>query len=301
MWIFFGFAVIALMRVIQKICSKRVSTLVGSGITFFHYGAYYQFLSAVFAFIFLCFSGFYGFNKETFLCALIMALLLALDLFSGLEAVKGTTLVVCNIFATGGLFVPCVLGIFLFKEPMNVLQWIGLGVFIVSIYFLSASSEKKKKAFSIKTLVMLVLSFLSNGLVMVVQKYFALLLPDGNVALFSFLTFGLNAVILLACMIFLATVKSKDKNGVKINKIERLSGKLALYGMLLALAIFSINQIVTTLAKSVSSVALFTVTSALSVIITCIVGVAMFKEKLTVKNIIGLLLGFASIVIVNLF
>lgn len=57
----------------------------------------------------------------------------------------------------------------------------------------------------------------------------------------------------------------------------------------------------TTLAKSVSSVALFTVTSALSVIITCIVGAAMFKEKLTVKNIIGLLLGFASIVIVNLF
>ncbi len=293
----FFFAMIGIMRVLQKICTKKVSNRINQSITFFHYGGYYQIVATGFSLITLCIAGFYGFNIPTLLCALTAAILFAVELFTSIEAVKGTTLVVCNMFSTGGLFIPCILGIFLFDEPMGLLQWLGLFVFILSIYFLSAKKEKSEKPFTVKTFIMLLLNMIANGLVMVVQKYFALLVPNGNVALYSALTFGLNAFILYGCMgIFLLRAKKKDigEGGVK-----PLGKELLICGVLLALALFTINLIVTNLASTISSVVLFTVSSAITVIITCLVGALVFKEKLTVKNIFGLFLGFISIIMVN--
>lgn len=297
--LFFG--IIAAMRVVQKICMKRTSNLLNSGVSFFHYGAFYQLASALFAFVLLCFIGFNGANSATVLCAFVSALLFVLELFTSLEAIKGSTLTICNMVATGGLFVPCIAGIFLFNEPMRALQWVGMGVFVVAVYFLASGSKETYKKFSFKTFLMLLLNFLANGAVMVVQKYFAVLVQDGNVALYSTLTFAFGAVILYICMFALALLKQTNEQGERINQIKPLSKSLYLYGILLAVALCSINQLVTTMAKTVPSVVLFTVSSALSIIITSIVGAVAFHEKLTVKNVIGILLGLGAIVMINVF
>lgn len=297
--LFFG--IIAVMRVVQKVCMKRTSTLVNNGVEFFHYGAFYQLMSAVFAFIFLCFTGFYGFNSVTVLCALVSAVLFVLELFTSLEAIKGSTLTVCNMVATGGMFIPCIAGIFLFAEPMRTLQWVGLGVFVAAVYFLASGSKETYKKFSLKTLFMLLINFLANGAVMVMQKYFAVSVAGGNVAFYSALTFSFGAVFLYLCMFTLSVVKRRDAAGERIYKIKPLSKTLVLYGTLLAAALFVINQLVTTMAQTVPSVILFPVSSALSIIITCIVGAVAFHEKLTVKNVVGILLGLGAIVMVNVF
>ncbi len=293
------FVIVGVMRVVQTVCTKKSSDLLNEKTTFFHYGGYYQLVAGLLSVISLCIAGFYGFNWETFICAFAAALLFALDLFSGIEAIKGTTIVVCNMFSMGGLFIPCVLGIFLFDENMGWLQWLGLAVFILSIYFLSAKKEKREKAFTVKTLVMLLLNLLANGLVMVVQKYFAMLVPNGNVALYSTLTFGLNALILYACM-GICVLPKKGKEGRETSKIKSLGKVLLICGAALAVALFAINIIITYLASSVPSVILFTVSSAISIIIATLVGIFVFHEKLTVMNGIGLILGLASIVMVNL-
>ncbi len=295
----FLFVIVGIMRVVQKICSKKVSNLLGDGTTFFHYGGYYQLVAGGLSLISLFIAGFYGFNVETFFCAFVAAILFAIDLYAGIEAIKGTTLVVSNMFSTGGLFIPCVLGIFLFDEGMNVWQWIGLAVFILSIYFLSAKEKKTEKAFSFKTFIMLLLCLLTNGLVMVVQKYFAVLVPNGNVALYSTLTFGLNALILYVGMAISAFKKSKTE-GKEGGRIKPLSKSLFLCGGLLATALFVINLLVVYMASTVPSVILFTVSSAISLTITCLVGTVVFKEKLTVKNVMGLALGLIAIVMVNI-
>ncbi len=308
-----GFVVIAVMRVVQKVCSKKVSMTLDSNIKFFHYGGYYQLVAALLALILLAITGFEGFNLPTFLCALACAVLFAVDLFTGIEAMKGTTLVVCNLFAMGGLFIPCVLGIFMFDEPMGIWQWIGIAVFFISIYFISYKKAEKnedgtvdketKKPFSLKTLIMLIISFIANGLVMLVQKIFgdAKYVENGNVAMFSTLTFGLAAVIWFICMFVCYMMKSKERTpeGVRVHKIEPLSKKLLIYGALLAVAVFAINQIVTTMGATVSSAVLFPITSAITIIITCLVGTFVFKEKLNLFNIIGIVLATAAIIVVN--
>ena len=170
------FIIIACMRVIQSYSNKQVSMLIDSRMKFFEYGAYYQFVSAAFSIVTLCIAGFYGLDGVTAICALLSALLFAVELYAGIEALKGGTMVLCSMFAQGGLFVPCILGIFLFNEPMSIFQWLGLAVFVCSAGLLASGSNESGQKLTWRTVGMLFLSFLSGGFVMVVQKYFAI--PD---------------------------------------------------------------------------------------------------------------------------
>ena len=197
-----SFAAIALMRVAQKVCSKKVSTEV-QGNTFFHYDGYYNLLSALFSLITLFMVGFDGFDFPTVLCALATAVCLAVELFASLEALKGASLIVNQMFSVGALFIPCIVGIFFFDEPMSVWQWLGLLLFIVAMYFMVAPAQKEEKEktakITTKTIIMLVLTLIAGGGTMVAQKAFAKIVPSGSVAMYSFLMFALNAVILYAC------------------------------------------------------------------------------------------------------
>jgi multidrug transporter EmrE-like cation transporter len=86
-----------------------------------------------------------GFDFPTVLCALATAVCLAVELFASLEALKGASLIVNQMFSVGALFIPCIVGIFFFDEPMSVWQWLGLLLFIVAMYFMVSPSQKEQK------------------------------------------------------------------------------------------------------------------------------------------------------------
>ena len=311
------FIVIAIMRVIQKVCSKSVSAEI-AGPTYFHYGGYYQLLSAAFSIIALAIVGFTGFDLPTLLLAVATAVFLAINIFSSIEALKSASLIVTQMFAAGSILGPCIVGIFLFDEPMSIVKWIGMGVFIASMCLLVYPPKEKrvkKEKMTLRTFVMLMIDLLSNGMVMVVQKMFAKLVPNGNTATYSFLMFLANAVILYASFAVIVFMK---KNRVKVVKpvtegdtveaveteekiVRPLSKNLLICGAFLAFALFAVNLIVTELAKTMDSSVLFTISFAISIIITMLVGCVYYKEKLTLVNIGGLALGLVSILMLNLF
>lgn len=302
------FAVIACMRVVQKICSKRVCNAV-QGRAFFHYGGYYNLVSALFAVISVVVAGIYGFDMPTVLCALGTAVFMAIELFASLEALKGASLIVNQMFSVGSLFIPCIAGIFLFGEAMSAWEWIGLVLFMVSMYFMVASAEGKTEAptqkVSVKTFVMLVITMLAGGGTMVVQKVFAVNVPNGDVSSYSFLMFAVNAVILYLCYVVSAFVK-KDcgqaqhgEHEVVSAKWEPLSKELLVCGAFLALAVFLINLLVTMMAESIPSAVLFSVSYGISIIITLLVGRFCYGERLGVKNVIGIVLCVGALAMIN--
>ncbi len=227
-----SFVAIAAMRVVQKVCGKQVSNSVKSGEMFFRYGAFYQFVAAAFSLITLAITGFYGFNLPTVLCAFISALLFAVDLFTGIEVLKGCSMTVATMFGLGGLIISCVLSIFLFNEPMSVFQAIGLAFFFVGVYLLTPSKAEKSQKISLKTYILLIISLLTNGFVMVAQKYFSALgegkltfmdyaKTEYSVATYSFLTFILNATMMFVCAIVLyAKRKAQEKSVAAQTEIE---------------------------------------------------------------------------------
>lgn len=293
------FLVIAFMRVIQKVCSKISSEQITANKTFFAYGALYQCVAAAFALIAVAFTGFHDFNGGLIVCSILSAVLFAVDLFSGIEAVKGCSIAVATMFGLGGLVISVVVSYFWFGEDIKVHQIIGLAIFFVSAYLLSSKDGKSGEKISAKTFVMLFINFLANGLVMVVQKYFALKVQGANTPLFSFLTFILCGLFMAICFLF-TVCKNKATEIPQEERKPVLNKKLVICGVLLALALFLINIIITEMGKTVPSIIIFPVSSAISIIIATLVGYFIFKEKLSVKKIIGLLVGISSIIVIGI-
>jgi drug/metabolite transporter (DMT)-like permease len=303
------FVLIAVMNAIQRICSKVSSKEINGNATFLRFGALYQLFAAILSLITLFIVGFNGWNLPTILCSLIFAVCFAVNIFSGIEAIKNCSLVTAYMFSIGGLILSIVVSYFWFNEAVSVWQIIGLIMFFVSAYLLSSEQKNVNKKCTAYTVFMLILSFLSNGVVMVVQKYFTLRVKNGNVALFSFLSFLFCAAVLYISLLFVLRPKKRKTASTNAETETAVQGKkkfvflkksLIVCSILLALSIFAINYLITEMGRTVSSMVLFPVSASIGILVTTVVGAVVFKEKLSLKNSIGLILGLLSIIVISL-
>lgn len=306
--IIFFFFIIGLMRVIQKVCSKKVSNQI-EGPAYLHYGGYYQLIAAALSLIALLYYGFSGFNTTMVLCSIGMAAFITLGLFTEMQALKGASLILVQMFAAGSIVLSALFGhFFLDGQEMNVYQWLGLVVFLISIYFMVSQDKSKaedeqeqpKKKISLKTLIMLILMFIAEGGMMIVQTIFGTLVEDGNTALFSFVMFAINALILYICYLVKALFIHKPVRQVE-KKLKFLPKTLLICGAFLAFALAVINILATELTAMVPAALLFSISNAIAIIVTMLVGGIVYKEKVGVKNIIGIVLCTVSLTVVGAF
>ena len=311
------FVIIGAMRVVQKVCSKMVSDKIDGG-TYLHYGGYYQLIAAVLSLLALLYYGFSGFNATMVLCSLGMAAFITLGLFTEIEALKGASLILVQMFAAGSIVLSALFGhFFLDGQEMNVYQWLGLVVFLISIYFMVSQDKPKKEdeagedglekiqdnptqKISIKTIIMLVLMFIGEGGMMIVQTVFGTLVVDGNTALFSFVMFAINSLILYICYLVQALFIRKPVQKTE-KRVKPLPKILLGCGAFLALALAVINILATELTAMVPAALLFSISNAIAIIVTMLVGCIVYKEKIGVKNIIGIVLCAVSLTVVGVF
>ncbi len=285
--------IIMCMRVVQSVFNKKASLLIPDRI-FSHilYVILSNLIASVFSLLTLITShSFYGFNSQTIIISLFSGMFLAISSICGLKALSCGTIVLNSIFATSGLIIPCILGAIFFNEPLTTIHIICILGVLLSAVLLISSSGDLTGGFNKKTLLYLLGSFFSNGMVMFCQKLFGVLQPNGNVSLFSMLTFLLPTLILsFAAFVYTA----------KANKKARLPKQLILCILFLAFAVFVIQQLVTLLTPLLHSAVLFTVVNGGATIIAYIVGAVMYKEKITFKSAVGVLLGLTALIVINI-
>ncbi len=315
---------ILLMRVVQAVFNKRVNLALPQGkYAYVTYTLLTKVFAAAFALILMMISwDFSGINWEMVLIASCSGLCLTVGTFTGMMALSGGTVALGSLFGTAGMLIPCVLGIFFFGESISVLQIICICVLFGGMVLLIQSSKKTYNGFSLKTFLCLLGSFLSNGLVMFCQKLFGELQPNGNVSMFSFLTFAIPSVIMgVAWLVMfirrrnqIKTILQQSENSAELaenkelrasaleGKVEPDMPKLAiLFTSFLAFAVFIINQFVTLLTPHVSSAVLFSLVNGSATVISTIVAAILYKEKITVKSAVGIVLGVAALICIKVF
>ena len=286
--------IILLIRFVQQYSSKSSSLLLPK--TFYGNTKYFmltKLLAAALALILLVISGEY--TKIDPLTALISAgsgIMLVVSSVCGLYAIKNGTMALSSMFATAGLIVPCVAGIFLYDEQMSVWQWCGVVLFLASSWLLIGASKKMYASFSLKTVFLLVGSLLSNGITMTLQTVFKRTVTDGSVTAFSFLSFMIPALLLL---VFLGGFRLHNPAVCH----EKLQRKLILFALISAAALFAVNQLATFATDKVEPVILFTFINGGNTIIAAVIAALFFKEKFTVRSTVGILVGVAALVIVK--
>lgn len=279
--------VIVLLRVIQSIFGKQVSlyfpqTRCGR----MKYLAISMGLSAVLGLAVFALNADGAVTVPMLLISGTSGLALACCTVCGKLAMQSGTMALESVVAAASVILPSVCGVLFWGEPMSAGQWIGIVLFLGSVLLMVQSSQRTNAGFSGRTLLLLLGTFLSNGAVMICQKLITYAAPGSSIALFSFFMFAIPA--LLCAGIAAGTTG------------ERLDRRLVLPIVLLAAAVFVINQLATGATDTVPSVMLFAALSASSSVIAAIVGAVGYGERLTVRSVCGIVLCVASLAMINL-
>lgn len=285
--------IILLLRVPQSFFNKKTSSLVTGAPRYFVYGSFSYVLAGIIAFVLLLREGLPKFSPSAFGISALGALALALSIYFSFESLKRGVMVLSALAGSAGLLIPCIAGIFMFGEEMKLMQFAGIILLIFSGWLLIGYSKKQTGAFTFKTLLLLIGSMLSNGTVMLSQKMFSKYLPDMSASVFSFYTFSLLGAGMLIGLIINSFSK---ENRAEIKTAPRM---LFLYGTILSVILFIINQLATVAARNVPSAVMFPINDGGATIISAVTGACFFKEKLTKRSTAGILLGIASLIIIN--
>lgn len=292
--------IILLFRVVQAVFSKRSSNEIRNLPMVIGYSAYRMLLSALMAILLILIAG-VGFRMPglTLPIAVFSGVMLFCSSMCSIFAMKTGSVSLCSLFATAGLLIPCFAGIFLFDQPIHPMQWVGIGIFFVSAVLLIGSSRKICAGFSRKTVFLLLGSLLSNGCTMLAQQMFTRYVPDGDVSMFSFLSFGTIGVLCTVVFAVLCFRQKGAEGGILAD--WRLNKPLLLCGFALAVAVFVINQLATLSTALVSPVVLFTFINGGDMMISTLVAALLYRERLTPQSVAGVLCGAASLILVQAF
>lgn len=142
------------MRFIQSVYSKQTALFMPQSIkSYINYTTLYLFLAAAFATVILFAErNFYGCDTEVVLISAFSGIFLTIGVFCGIKALTCGTMVLNSVFATSGLIIPCVLGIFTFSEPISVLQTVCIAGVLISATLLIQSAKKRRRIFLLKRL-----------------------------------------------------------------------------------------------------------------------------------------------------
>lgn len=315
-WLYIG--IILCMRVVQSVFSKQAANHVPSNmIGYIKYTVFYQGMAAVLALALFLIGQIGGEATPevgaTLLYAAISGIALAVCCMCSLYALGTGTMVLNSIFGTAGLLIPTIASMLLYDEVLHIWQWLGIAVFIVGAYLLIGNSKAIYGRFTWKTFLVLLLSLVTNGLTMFMQKMFGMNIANGNVSLFSFGSFASGVAVLLIVLVVLSLYatrhpappeQSADSGSFTFLPAHPsdtgLPRQLFLYGSLLAIAVFIINQLATMATPLISAVVLFALINGGATVVSAIVGAVMFREKLSAQTVIGILLSIGSLIVIQM-
>lgn len=239
----------------QAIYSKRSSNEIKNIPMLVGYTSFQNAVSAFLGLILILLTG-AGLLADnlTVLIACFSGITLFFATFCNICAMKSGTVSLSSMFGTAGLLVPLIAGVFLFDSSIALMQWVGVALFFVAAWLLIGSSKKIYSNFSLKTMISLVGAMLSNGGTMLAQQMFTAYVPDGDVSVFSFLSFGIIALLggIMYLIMFKKNTSSESAEQIKFPK------SLVWCGIILAVAVFIINQLATLATAFVPPVILFT-------------------------------------------
>ncbi len=209
-----------------------------------------------------------------------------------LLSMRGASVVLSSLFSTAGLLVPTLAGIVLFNQQVTWGQWLGILCLFGAALLLSSASKNTNGTITWKTLLYLVGSMITNGSIMLLQTLYRAYVPTGNVSLYSFLQFGIPAVILI-----IVSLAWSWKNKEAYPRIEK---KLLGHTILASATLFAISQISTIASAAIPAAVLFPISDGGGTVIAAIVAAVFFKEKLTLRSTAGVLVGVIGIAMIKL-
>jgi len=197
---------------------------------------------------------------------------------------------VASVASKMSVVIPVIFGLYMYNETLNFQKGLGIILALVAVYLASVKAKSEEKI-NIKSFYLPVILFLGSGIIDTSIKYIETkLLSDNGIPLFSASIFSIAGLIGIG----LITFKSY-KSAFSINFKAILGG--AILGIVNYYSIYTILKALN--MENFESSTIFTVNNVAIVTLSTLIGLLFFKEKLILKNWIGIGVAIISIVLVT--
>ena len=201
--------------------------------------------------------------------------------------------VLTNLFLSYSLLFSVGYGLFVLNDPATPLTYIGLALMMISVFLVrgaknDGSGEEKVKV-SLKWIICVALSVIGSGMFGVMQKLQQVKFEKSCDNEFMIVTLGFSAAVLLIAGIIM--------NGKDLLYILRHGGLYASAAGVSNGATNLLNLVVNAMIPI--SIAAPT-RSGIKIVVSFLISLFIFKEKLTKRQITGVIIGAAALILLNL-
>ncbi len=188
------------------------------------------------------------------------------------------------------LAIPIIFGIIVYHESTGVLKIVGIIIALVAVYL---TSMKSAEGISItkENLIFPLLVFLGSGIIDTSLKFFETnYVAQNDVPIFSATIFGFAAIVGILTLLY-KLIKGSLRLSIK-NIIAGIGLGVPNY--------FSIYFLIKALRyENIDSSTIFTINNVAILLVSTLAGILLFKERLILKNWIGIALAILSIILVT--
>ncbi len=196
---------------------------------------------------------------------------------------------VASVASKMSVIIPIILGVILYNETLGMIKILGILLALIAVFFTSKKETGEIQQAS--NLLFPILVFIGAGTIDSSLKYLQTFhVPSNQIGLFSSVTFFCAFSVGVLTLLFLS-----------LNGKIKFAGRNILGGIALGLPnFFSLYYLVKMLeAKAFESATLFTIHNIAIVLVSTFVGILFFKEKISMRNAIGIGLALFALFLVT--
>lgn len=218
---------------------------------------------------------------------------LAVMVISWLMAARKSVYMLVDVYCTLSVAIPLTLSAIFYKESVDLYDAVGLTLLFLSTYLIAGYSEgTKKQKLKLPEYFILFLVFLSIGFTNFLQKVFIKNAEGTSVTVFNFYTYVFAAAGLLVFLIVSNRNKSREKTKRPI--------KAYILVCFMAIALFLNSLFATLAAGKLTSAELYPLTQGSTLALSPVMAALFFGEKPKPRLIVGIILCFSGLIIMNL-
>ena len=205
----------------------------------------------------------------------------------GMLAIYEGSLSLTSLATSYSLLIPTLWGLLFYKDEASIWFFVGLALLLVSLFLINSKDGEVK--ITPKWVLYVLLAFFGNGICSTVQSGFAK--SNEGVGKSEFMIIALFAVFTVMLIASFVT----DRGGI----VPSLKGSWYIM-VLCGIANGAVNLFVILLSQIMNTSLMFPLISAGGIVITSLVSIFIYKEKLSLKQYVGVALGIGAIVFMNL-
>lgn len=213
-----------------------------------------------------------------------------------------------DVFLTVGVVIPITLSAILFGEPIEWNHIVGLCLLLIAAALMCGYNNSIKARLTLSSFLLLVIAGVSNGTVSFSQKLYINVIESGSIAVFNFYTYVFSTITLLAVYIVTRLRKPVEQphegiefenDGDELTAAELIK-KTAPFIVVMAACLFAHTYFNTLAATLLTSAQTYPLMQGGALILSTLISALFFGERIKPLSVIGVILTFGGLLIINL-